>query len=150
MTHPTGPPTTTVAIVGTEALAEDILARLLEREGYSVRHLGAYPTGLIEEPLDGVDILLLAPGLDAEVRETFLEAIRSSPKTAAIPVLTLSSALKLALLDELSAGVPWRGLFEELVGQIGSALKRAAASAGALVVEGHSAEPPPAPQADAL
>jgi hypothetical protein len=141
--------TTTVAILGTDALAEDILARLLEREGYSVRHLEAHPTVLIDGPLDGVDILLLAPGLDDGVRGTFLEAIRSAPKIAAIPVLPLSSTLKLALLDELSASAPWRSLFEELVGQIGSALKRAAASAGALVVEGCGGEAP-APQVDAL
>ncbi len=98
-------PTTTVAILGTDTLAEDILARLLEHEGYSVRHLEAHPTGLIDGLPDGVDVLLLAPGLDDGVRETFLEAIRRTPKTADIPVLTLSSALKLALLDELSAGI---------------------------------------------
>ncbi len=136
MTHPTSSPTT-VAIVGTDALAEDILARLLEREGYDVRHLEAHPTGYVERPFDGVDILLLAPGLDDGAREAFLEAIRSTPKTAAIPVLPLSSALKLALLDELSAGVSWSSLFEELVGHIGAALQRAA-------------EPPPALQANAL
>ncbi len=142
-------PTTTVAILGTGTLSEDILARLLEREGYAVRHLEAPPTGLIEGLLSGVDVLLLAPGLDAEVRETFLKAMRDDPKIAAIPVLPLSSALKLALLDELSASAPWRSLFEELVGQIGAALQRAAASAGALVVESRGAEPPAA-QADAL
>ena len=69
---------------------------------------------------------------------------------AAIPVLTLSSALKLALLDELSAGISWPSLFEKLVEQIGAVLARAAASAGALVVEGPGAEPPPAAQADAM
>jgi hypothetical protein len=141
---------TTIAILGTDALAEDMLARLLKREGYHVRHLEAHPTGLVEDPLDGVDVLLVAPGLDDGVRETFLEAIRSTPKTAAIPVLPLSSALKLALLDELSAGVSWSGLFEKLVGQIGAALARAATSAGSLIVEGPGADPPPAPQADAL
>ena len=140
---------TTIAIVGTDGLAEDILARLLEHEGYSVRHVEAQPADLIDGLLDAVDVLLLAPGLDAEVRETFLEAIRSTPKTAAIPVLTLSSALKLALLDELSAGISWRSLFEELMEQIGAVLQRAAASAGALVVESRGAEPPAA-QVDAL
>lgn len=141
---------TTIAILGTNALAEDILARLLEREGYHVRHLEAYPTDPMDERLDGVDVLLVVPGLKDGAREAFLEAVRSTQESAAIPVLPLSSALKLALLDELSAGSSWRGLFEELVGQIGAALQRAAASAGALVVEGSGAEPPPAAQADAL
>jgi hypothetical protein len=135
-----------VAILGTEALSEDILARLLEREGYHVRHLEAYPTGLIDELFDGVDLLLLAPGLDAEARDAFLEAMGSAPKTAAIPVLTLSSALKLALLDELSASASWHSLFEKLVEEIGATLARAAASAGSLIVEGPGAEPPPAPR----
>ena len=151
MTHPRSSATTAVvAILGTDALAEDILARLLEREGYATRHLEAHPTGLLSDLLDGVDILLLAPGLSAEAREAFLKAIRSTPKTAAIPVLPLSSVLKMALLDELSAGASWSSLFEELTSQIGAALQRAAASAGAFVAEGRGAEPPPVPQPDAL
>ena len=79
--------------------------------------------------------------------------MNTTPATASLPVLTFSDALKMALLDELSAGAPWRGLFEELVGQIGATLQRAAQSAGALVVEGYGgAEPTPpsaTPQADA-
>jgi DNA-binding response OmpR family regulator len=134
--HPT---TTVVAILGTEALSEDILARLLEREGYTIRHLEAPPTGLADEMLEGVDILLLSPGLKDRAREGFLGAMRSNPKTSAIPVLPLSSALKLALLDELSAGSSWGGLFEELVHEIRAALTRAAASVEALVVEGEGA-----------
>jgi hypothetical protein len=102
----------------------------------------------MDERLDGVDVLLLVPGLKDAATEAFLEAVRSTQESTAIPVLPLSSALKLALLDELSAGASWRSLFEELVGQIGAALQRAAASAGALVVEGCGAEPPAA-QADA-
>jgi DNA-binding response OmpR family regulator len=144
---------TTIAILGTEALSEDILARLLEREGYHVRHLEAYPTDPMDERLDGVDVLLVVPGLKDGAREAFLEAVRSTQESA-IPVLTLPATLKLALLDELSAGASWRPLFEELVGQIGAALQRAAAGAGALLVEGRTAEPPPpsppALQPDAL
>jgi hypothetical protein len=151
VTHPRSAPTTVVvAILGTNALAEDILARLLEREGYHVRHLEAYPTDPMDQRLDGVDVLLLAPGLKDRAREAFLEAVRSNPKTSVIPVLPLSSALKLALLDELSAGASWGGLFEELTSQIGDALKGAAERVEALVVDGRGAEPPPAPQADAI
>ncbi len=150
MTNPRRSTTTVVAIVGTDALAEDILARLLEHEGYHVRHLEPHPTGHIDGLLEGVDVLLVAPGLKDGAREAFLEAMRGTQETSAIPVLPLSSALKLALLDELSAGSSWSGLFEELTSQIGDALKRAAESVEALVVEGHGAEPPPAAQADAL
>jgi hypothetical protein len=141
---------TTIAIVGTNALSEDILSRLLEREGYHVRHLEAYPAGPMNERLEDVDVLLVVPGLKDRAREAFLEAVRSTQETAAIPILPLSSALKLALLDELSAGASWGGLFEELVHEIKAALARAAASVEALVVDGRGAEPPPAPQADAI
>ena len=137
---------TTITILGTDTLAEDILARLLEREGYNVRHLEAHPRVSMEGLLDGVDLLLTAPGLNAEVRGAFLKAMRSPRKTAAIPVLTISSALKVALLDELSAGAPWHTLFGELVGHIGAALAGAAASAKALVTDCHGAEFPPAPR----
>src|SRR3712207_9482910 len=83
--------TTTVAIVGTEGLAEDILARLLEREGYHVRHLEAYPTNPMDERLDGVNVLLVIPGLKNGAREAFLEAVRSTQESATIPILPLSS-----------------------------------------------------------
>ena len=140
---------TTIAVLGTDTLVEDILARLLEREGYDVRHLEPHHTGPVEGPLDGVDLLLLVPGLKDGAREAFLEAMRGAPKTATIPVLPLSSGLKMALLDELSASASWSSLFEELVGQIGDALTRAAEGARALVVEGCGAEPPAAQAADA-
>ncbi len=134
MTHPRNT-TTTVAILGTDALAEGILARLLQKEGYATTILEAHPAKVAEGLLEGVDLLLLAPRMKDGVREGFLEAMSTTPETSATPVLTLSDALKMALLDELSAGVPWRGLFEELVGQIGAALKGAAESAEALVAE---------------
>jgi hypothetical protein len=120
------PTLTVVAILGTDALVEDSLARLLEREGYATRHLeAAYPTGRMDELLDGVDVMILAPGQKESVGEAFLEAMRSTPKTAAIPVLAVSSALKLAMLDELSANAPWRSLFDELVCEIEAAQKGA-------------------------
>jgi hypothetical protein len=136
-------PTTTVAIIGGGTLSEEILAHLLEREGYHVRHLEAQPTVLMDGLLEGVDVLILSSGLDDGAREGFLEAMSTTQKTSTIPVLPLSSALKLALLDELSAGASWSALFEELIGQIRDALARAAESARALVAEGCGAEPPP-------
>jgi hypothetical protein len=127
---------TTIAILGADTLVEDSLARLLEREGYATRILEPYRTDLTSEPLDGVDVVLLAPGLKDGTREAFLGVMRSTPEAAAIPVLSPSAALKQALLDELSASLSWRSLFEELVGQIGAALEGAAASTRALVVDG--------------
>ena len=133
MTHPSST-STTVAILGTDTLAEGILARLLEREGYATRILEAsYPMRMVDELLDGVDLLLLTPGLKADVRGAFLEAMSSSPKTAAVPVLSFSDTLKLALVDELAVSVSWQNLFKELTSHMGAALERAAASTGALL-----------------
>ena len=97
------PPATTVAILGTDALSEDILVRLLGREGYSVRHLSvrhleAHPEVLADVLPEGADILLLAPGLKDGAREAALGVVRSNLKTASMPVLPISSALKQALL----------------------------------------------------
>ncbi len=138
MTHQRSATTTLVAILGPDTLAEDILVRLLEREGYSTTIIEAHPSGVVDELLEGVDLLLLAPGLNSDVRRAFLETMRSNPETANIPVLPLSPALKQALLGELSASAPWQRLFEELIAQMGAAvLERAAASARAhLVVDG--------------
>jgi hypothetical protein len=138
MAHPRSS-TTTVAILGADTLAEDILVRLLQEEGYDARLLDAYPTGGVNELLDGVDLLLLAPGLNPDVRRAFLGAMRSTPETATIPILPLSPTLKQALLDELAASTSWLRLFEELVGQIGVALQGAAAGARTLVVDGEQA-----------
>jgi hypothetical protein len=127
MPHPSSPPTTVVAILGTNSLPEGILARLLEEVGYTTRIIEVSPTAVVDEVLDGVDILLLAPGLKDGVREDSLEAMRSTPQTAGTPVLSLSPSLKLALLDELAVSASWRSLFDELVGQVVAALGRAAA-----------------------
>ena len=122
--------TTTIAIVGTDALAEDILARLLEREGYDTKVYEAHPTKLTEGALDGVDVVLFAPGLDSEVLfMASLEAMKSTPKTAATPVLSLSAALQQALLDELSTSLSWQDLFEELVCDIKAGLGAVSAKA---------------------
>ena len=115
-------PTITVTILGANTLVESILARLLEEEGYDVRHLEVRPTSPVDELLEGLDVVLLAPGLEDGVREALTEVLRSAPRTASLPVLPLSSALKMALLDELAVSTSWRALFEELVGQIGDAL----------------------------
>ena len=146
MTHQRSTTTTTVAILGPDTMVEAILARLLHKEGYATRILDPNTTGVADELLDGVDALLLTPGLSPDVRGAFLKDMRSTPKTAAIPVLPLSSALKLAMLDELSANAPWRSLFDELVAQIGAALQSAAASARDLLVDDCGA---PAAQPDA-
>jgi hypothetical protein len=130
------PTTTVVAILGTDTLAEGILARLLEREGYATTILEASPTGVVvDELFDGVDVLLLSPGLDAGLRCALVEAMKTNPTTAHVQALSFSAALKVALVDELAGSASWQSLFEELTSQIGAALEGAAASTRALVAD---------------
>ncbi len=132
---------TTVAILGANTLLDRILARLLEDEGYDTKLLNVCPTGHIDELLDGVDVLLLSPYLDADVRGAFLNALKSTPEAARrVPVLSLPFPLKAALLDELSVNVPWQSLFGGLVQEIEAALERSEAGAEAPPVD--AGEPP--------
>jgi hypothetical protein len=121
-------PTTTVAILGADTLAEDILAKLLREAGYSTRLLEAHPAGLVTELLDGADVLLLTPSLDDDVRRSFLEVKRSTPETASVPLIPLPAAFEEALLDELAVEVSWRQQLDRLVRQIEAALGRAVGS----------------------
>ena len=116
---------TTVAILGADTLAEDILAKLLREAGYSTRLLEAHPTGLVDQWLDGADVLLLTPGLNDDVRRSFLEATRSTPETASVPLIPLPAAFEEALLDEMAVEVSWRQQLDRLVRQIEAALGRA-------------------------
>ncbi len=154
MRHPRSATTKVVAVLGIDSLAESILSRLLEEEeGYATRHLDAssYLNGSMEELLEGVDVVVVATSLKAQVREAFLEAVSTNPKTHTIPVLTLPEGLNGALLDEFSVSVSWRTLFGELTGQISDALARAASCcARVLGVEDHGAEPYAAAEAGAL
>jgi hypothetical protein len=137
--HHQQPPT--VAILDANTLVDRILARLLEDEGYDTRLLEPYPTGFRNELLHNVDVLLLSPYLDADVRWALLEAMRGTPEVAQrVPVLSLSFPLLMALQDELSVNVSWPSLFEELVQELEAALAGAEASAEALPVA--SGQPP--------
>ncbi len=132
---------TTIAILGANTLVDHTLARLLKHEGYDTKLLEAYPTGLIDELLHSVDVLLLSPYLDTDVRWAFLNAMRSTPEAAQrVPVLSLSVPLLMALQDELSVKVSWQNLFNGLVQEIEAAL--AGAKVGVEVPSEGIGEPP--------
>jgi hypothetical protein len=128
---------TTVAILGANTLVDRILTGLLEHEGYDTKFLEAPPTGHIDELLNGVDVLLLSPYLDADERWGLLNALRSTSEAAQrIPVLSLSVPLQVALLDELAINVSWQSLFEGLVQEIeAAALRRSEVSVATLPVD---------------
>jgi DNA-binding response OmpR family regulator len=116
-------PTTTVAIVDANTVVESALAQLLEGEGYSIRLLKSSTTGVVEEQLDGVDLVVLSPGLTSGACEALLGALRSTPERSTanphIRVIALCTPMREAPLDgEAVRSVPWPIPFERLVGEI--------------------------------
>ncbi len=131
--------TTTVAILGANAVVENALAQLLEGEGYSTRVL---KTSLMAEalvkkemPLVGgaVDLVVLAPSLSTSECAAFLAdrrrrttpqstTITTTTSSPPIPVIVLCSPMKKAPppLEEEQAvkSMPWPTSRERLVREI--------------------------------
>ena len=102
------PQPTTITILGADTVVGRALCALLESSGYQTRPLGAYPTGVVDELLEGADLLLLTPRVDQGVREAFLGAMgKSTPQKADIPVIALSTSEKEGLPVEGVLRVPW-------------------------------------------
>ncbi len=70
--HPQPP---TIAILGSDTVVGRSLSVLLESFGYKTALLDAYPTGVVDELLDGAHLLILTPRVDEGVREAFLGAL---------------------------------------------------------------------------
>ena len=102
-------PTTTIAILGADTVVGRALCALLEGSGYRTTPLDSYPTGVVDELLDGADLLLLAPRLDEDAREAFLGAMgKGAPQRADMPVIALSTTLEEGLPEkERVLRVPW-------------------------------------------
>ena len=124
---PQQPTKTTVAILGTNTVVNSAISLLLKSAGYDIRRVERDLPGLTGRLLDGVDLLLLAPGLSNAPREDILSAVRDNPTTSHTPVLTLSSAIAggEALGDQSGPVVAWPSSIEELVRQIEAALRAA-------------------------
>ncbi len=116
-------PTTVVAVLGTNSVVNSALALLLKSAGYDIRRIERDMPGLANGLLEGVDLLLLAPGLSNGPREGVLSVVRDNPTTAQMPVLTLSSAIGEALGNEGGqVVVAWPIQIEELVRRIETVL----------------------------
>jgi hypothetical protein len=102
-------PTTTIAILGADTVVGSALCALLEDSGYRTTPIGSYPTGVVDELLEGADLLLLAPRLDEGAREAFLGAMgKSVPQRADMPVISLSTAVEEGLPEKEGViRVPW-------------------------------------------
>jgi hypothetical protein len=116
-------PTTVVAVLGTNTVVNNALSLLLKSAGYDIRRIERDLPGLANGLLEGVDLLLLAPGISNGPREGILSVVRDNPTTAQMPVLTLSSAIGEALGDEGGqVVVAWPSSIVELVRQIEAVL----------------------------
>jgi hypothetical protein len=124
---------TTIAILGADTVVGSALCALLEGSGYQTTPIGSYPTGVVDDLLEGADLLLLAPRLDEDVRETFLGAMgKGAPQTADMPVIALSTTLEEDLPDkEEVISVPWPCETKVLVERIEAALLNVPAASGA-------------------
>jgi hypothetical protein len=114
---------TTIAILGGNSVAGRALEALLQGVGYDTRLIEDLPERSLEQLLEGVRLLLLAPTLSAESRETLLAEMGRTLDAANIPVLTLSTSLKEALAGG-PAFIPWPCRLEDLTKKIEAALLR--------------------------
>jgi len=82
---------------------------LLESSDYKTTLLDSYPTGVVDELLEGAHLLLLTPRVDKGVREAFLGAMgKSTPHKADIPVIALSTNTEENLPEKEGViSVPW-------------------------------------------
>jgi hypothetical protein len=117
-------PTTTIAILGSNTVVGRSLSVLLEGSGYQTTLLDSYPTGIVDELLEGADLLLLTPRVDQSVREAFLGAIgKSTPQKADIAVIALSTDTEEYLPEKEGVqSVPWPCETKVLVDHIEAAL----------------------------
>ena len=126
-------PTTTIAILGSDTVVGRALRLLLEGSGYRAILLDSYPTGLVDELLDGANLLLLAPRVDEGVREAFVGAMgKSMPQKVSMPVISLSTTVEETLPEkERVIRVPWPCETKILVERIEAALLDAPAASRA-------------------
>jgi hypothetical protein len=113
----------TIAILGSDTVVGRALCALLEGSGYQTTLLASYPTGIVDELLDGADLLLLVPRLDEGVREAFLGAMgKSTPQVGDLPVIALTTAVEESPQEERVISVPWPCETKVLVQRIEAAL----------------------------
>jgi hypothetical protein len=115
---------TTIAILGADTVVGRALCALLEGYGYRTTSLDSYPTGVVDDLLDGANLLLLAPRLDEDAREAFLGAMgKSAPQRADMPVIALTTTLEEGMPEKEGVlKVPWPCETKALVERIETTL----------------------------
>jgi hypothetical protein len=129
--HPQPP--TTIAILGCDTVVGRSLCVLLEGAGYKTTLLDSYPTGVVDELLEGAHLLILTPRVDQGVREAFVGAMgKSTAQKADMPVIALHTALEEDLSEKEGViSVPWPCETKVLVDHIEAALLDVQAASGA-------------------
>jgi hypothetical protein len=119
--HPQPP---TIAILGCDTVVGRSLCVLLEGSGYQTTLLDAYPSGVVDELLEGAHLLLLTPRVDKGVREAFIGAMgKSTPQKAEMPVIALHTDLEEELPEKEGViSVLWPCETKVLVDRIEAAL----------------------------
>jgi hypothetical protein len=123
-------PPTTIAILGADTVVGRALSLLLEGSGYQTTLLDAYPTGVVDELLEGAHLLLVIPRVDEGVREAFVGAMgKNAPQKAEMPVIALTTATEEDLPEKEGViSVPWPSETKVLVDEIEAAVSVQAAS----------------------
>jgi len=117
---------TTIAILGCDTVVGRSLSVLLEGSGYQTTLLDPYPTGVVDELLEGAHLLILTPRVDEGVREAFVGAMgKSTPQRVEMPVIALSTTTATEENLPEKEGVirvPWPTETKVLVDRIEAAL----------------------------
>jgi hypothetical protein len=115
----------TLATSGCDTVVGRSISVLLEGSGYETTLLDSYPTGVVDELLEGAHLLIFTPRVDQGVREAFLGAMgkRRVPQMAEMPVIALHTALEEDLPEKEGViSVPWPCETKVLVERIEAAL----------------------------
>jgi hypothetical protein len=131
---------TTIAILGCDTVVGRSLSVLLEGSGYQTTLLDSYPTGLVDELLEGAHLLILTPRVDQGVREAFLGAMgKSTPQKPDMPVIVLTTDTEEDLPEKEGViRVPWPCETKVLVERIEAALLDVPAASSAPTTQARS------------
>jgi HEAT repeat protein len=97
---------------------------LVEDWGYDTIPHDSYPTGVVDELLEGAHLLILTPRVDEGVREAFVGAMgKRKPQKAQMPVIALTTDLEEDVPEKEGViGVSWPTETKVLVERIEAAL----------------------------
>ena len=99
------------------------IALLLEGIGYETKTLEAPPTGVLNDLLAGVDLLLVSPGLSDERRVESLAVLGGVEEKIRVPVIELTSTVREGLFADRAGRMPWPTSIQALAREIEATLR---------------------------